>query len=139
MKLPSEISKELHENIKKYEKSCTMQAQIYSLINHTSIPRNTKISTDGLYLLEIPDSYRGYMGVLFAAKFVSICAYIDMRLIPLDFCISIRIANNPILIFFIPNNENLIMSIIDFVDRNYLVSYQELSDFIDAQTIMHSI
>jgi hypothetical protein len=53
--------------------------------------------------------------------------------------IVVRTATSAELLFFIPRSKELVQSISDFIDDDYLVSYQDLSDFIDAQTTLYII
>jgi len=136
MKLPSEITKKLYDVCSSDDTLFHLKIKLYNKYGSSS--KLLEFSSNGFSAFEISNSYMGLYGVLFSGEIIESNFHFTESEQPKHLLVA-RTATNSELVFFIPNNKELVQSISDFIDDDYLVSYRDLSDFIDAQTIMHII
>ena len=136
MKLSSEITKKLYDICSSDETLLHLKINITNWYGRIS--KSINVSTNGFNIFELPDSYMGLYGVLFSGEIIESNFHFTESEQPNHLLVARTVANSE-LVFFIPNNKELVQSISDFIDDNYLVSYRDLSDFIDAQTVLYNI
>jgi len=138
MKLPSEIAKTLNSAYLNSVYIPFMKLKTVDWFDKNM--QYVEFTLNGVNVFKLPDKYRGKYGVLFAGVIIETnLHFTDLGTPKNSLVIVVRTATSAELLFFIPRSKELVQSISDFIDDDYLVSYQDLSDFIDAQTTLYII